>query len=450
MERAQAPPVMELAEVDLTDHTRFAERVPHEMFEVLRREDPVYWQEEVDGRGFWAITRHADITAVAKDWRTFSSERGGTSLEDLGPEELEARKSMLDMDPPPHNKLRAIVNKDFTPRAVSIFSERIRELFDGVLDDALEKGEVEFVADVAAELPMRVFAEMLGAPEADHKLLVDIGDRMLGQDDPEYAIDPEVAAANRHLPFSNPAALEMFEYGRKLADERRKCPRDDIVTKLVEADIDGRPLSQHEFDVYFLLLAVAGNETTRHSISQGVLALIEHPDQLQRLRDDPDLLEPAADEILRWATPVHHFRRTATCDVELEGKQIREDDKLATWYISGNYDEAVFDEPYRVRRRTRPEPADDLRARRAPLLHRRPSRPARDQDRLHRDGQAGGELRARRHSRAAAVELLQRDQADAAPPDGGLRLSRGLRGSERRARAGSRARTRRPRAGCGS
>ncbi len=346
MERAQAPPVMELADVDLTDHTRFAERVPHEMFEVLRREDPVHWQEEVDGRGFWAITRHADITAVAKDWRTFSSERGGTSLEDLGPEELEARKSMLDMDPPPHNKLRAIVNKDFTPRAVSIFSDRIRELFDGVLDDALEKGEVEFVADVAAELPMRVFAEMLGAPEADHKLLVDIGDRMLGQDDPEYAIDPEVAAANRHLPFSNPAALEMFEYGRKLAEERRASPRDDIVTKLVEAEIDGRQLSQHEFDVYFLLLAVAGNETTRHSISQGVLALIEHPDQLQRLRDDPDLLEPAADEILRWATPVHHFRRTATGDVELEGKQIREDDKLATWYISGNYDEAVFERPY--------------------------------------------------------------------------------------------------------
>ena len=303
---------MQLADVDLTDHTRFAERVPHEMFAVLRREDPVHWQEEADGRGFWAITRHADITAVAKDWRTFSSERGGTSLQDLEPEELEARKSMLDMDPPPHNALRAIVNRDFTPRAVRVFTERIRELFDGVLDEALEKGEVEFVDDVAAKLPMRVFAEMLGAPEADHRYLVEIGDRMLGQDDPEFAIDPEVAEANRHLPFSNPAALEMFEYGRKLADERRECPRDDIVTKLVEAEIDGRPLTQHEYDVYFLLLAVAGNETTRHSISQGVLALIEYPDQLQRLRDDPDLLAPAADEILRWATPVHHFRRTAT------------------------------------------------------------------------------------------------------------------------------------------
>ena len=157
---------MQLADVDLTDHTRFAERVPHEMFAVLRREDPVHWQPERDGRGFWAITKHADITAVAKDWRTFSSERGGTSLEDLGPEELEARKSMLDMDPPPHNALRAIVNRDFTPRAVRVFTERIRELFDGVLDEALEKGEVEFVEDVAAKLPMSL-SEALDALEAD-------------------------------------------------------------------------------------------------------------------------------------------------------------------------------------------------------------------------------------------------------------------------------------------
>jgi cytochrome P450 len=342
MELAQ----MQLADVDLTDHARFAERVPHEMFAVLRREDPVHWQPERDGRGFWAITKHADITAVAKDWRTFSSERGGTSLEDLGHEELEARKSMLDMDPPPHNALRAIVNRDFTPRAVRVFTERIRELFDAVLSEALEKGEVEFVEDVAAKLPMRVFAEMLGAPDSDHRYLVEIGDRLLGQDDPEYAIDREVAEANRHLPFSNPAALEMFEYGRKLADERRECPREDIVTKLVEAEIDGRPLTQHEYDVYFLLLAVAGNETTRHSISQGVLALIDYPEQLQRLRDDPALLPLAAGEILRWATPVHHFRRTATCDTEFGGKRIRENDKLATWYISGNFDEEVFENPY--------------------------------------------------------------------------------------------------------
>jgi cytochrome P450 len=338
---------MSLDDVDLTDHSRFAERVPHEMFALLRREDAVHWQEERHGRGFWAITRHDDITAVHKDWQTFSSERGGTSLQDLEPEEIKARKSMLDIDPPPHNKLRAIVNRDFTPRAVAKFEERIRALIIGILDEALEKREVDFVADVSAALPMRVFAEMLGAPHEDHRYLVELGDRLLGQDDPEYAIDPEVADANRHLPFSNPASLDMFEYGRKLAAERRACPRDDIVTKLVEAKIDGCPLSEREYDVYFLLLAVAGNETTRHSISHGLRALIEYPDQLQRLRDDPALFDPAAGEILRWATPVHHFRRTATRDVELRGKQILENDKLASWFISGNFDELVFEDPYR-------------------------------------------------------------------------------------------------------
>ena len=253
---------------------------------------------------------------------------------------------MLDMDPPPHNALRAIVNRDFTPRAVRVFTERIRELFDGVLDEALEKGEVEFVDDVAAKLPMRVFAEMLGAPEDDHRYLVEIGDRMLGQDDPEFAIDPEVAEANRHLPFSNPAALEMFEYGRKLADERRECPRDDIVTKLVEAEIDGCPLTQHEYDVYFLLLAVAGNETTRHSISQGVLALIEIPGPAAaaarrpgaaaaRRQRDPALGDAGA------PLPPHRDRATSSS----AARQIRENDKLATWYISGNFDEEVFDDP---------------------------------------------------------------------------------------------------------
>ena len=343
------PEPVPLDQVDLTDHSRFADHVPHEMFVTLREEDPVHWQEEADGSGFWAVTRHADITAVHKEWETYSSERGGTSLQELDPEEIAARKSMIDMDPPPHNKLRGIVNRDFTSRAVRRFEERIRALIVEILDDAVAKGEVDFVADVSAELPMRVFAEMLGAPASDHHYLVEIGDKLLGQDDPEYALDPEVIEANRHLPFSNPAALEMFEYGRKLARERRQHPRDDIVTKLIEAEVDGCPLTEQEFDVYFLLLAVAGNETTRHSISHGVLALLEHPDQLERLQADPDheLSHHAAGEILRWATPVHHFRRTATADIELGGKRIRENDKVVTWFASGNFDSEVFEDPYR-------------------------------------------------------------------------------------------------------
>src|SRR5919198_2924762 len=333
-------------DVDLANHDNFVERVPHEMFTLLRREDPVRWQPEPDGPGFWCITRYDDINDVHRDWETFSSELGGTSLQDLQPDEIEARKSMIDMDPPRHNQLRALVAKGFTPRAVRAYEDKIRQLIRGILDDALPLGEFNFVENVAAELPMRVFAEMLGAPQEDRRYLVDLGDRLLGNTDPEYAT-PEELEKHRHLPFSSPVSLEMFEYGRKLAAERRAHPRDDIVTKLVQAQIDGEPLTQREFDVYFLLLATAGNETTRHSMSHGTLALMEHPDQMELLRREPELMATAAEEILRWATPVHHFRRTATRDVQFAGKLIRRGDKVVTWFTSGNRDEDQFDEPQR-------------------------------------------------------------------------------------------------------
>jgi cytochrome P450 len=335
------PRDLRLEDVDLADHDNFVDRVPHEMFALLRREDPVYFQHEPDGPGFWCITRYDDIHAVHRDWETFSSEIGGTSLQDLTPAQIEARKSMIDMDPPRHNHLRALIAKGFTPRAVRAYEDKIRELIRGILDDALPRGEFDFVEHVAAELPMRVFAEMLGAPQEDRRYLVELGDRLLGNTDPEYAT-PEELEKHRHLPFSSPVSLEMFEYGRKLAAERRAHPRDDIVTKLVNAEIDGEPLTQREFDVYFLLLATAGNETTRHTISHGLLALIEFGDQLDRLRREPDLYATAAEEMLRWATPVHHFRRTATKDVQFGGKLIRRGDKVTTWFTSGNRDEDYF------------------------------------------------------------------------------------------------------------
>lgn len=333
-----------LQDVDLSSHDEFVDGVPHEYFALLRREAPVHWVDEADGPGFWSITKHAHINEAHRDWRTFSSERGGTSLEDIEPENIEPRKSMIDMDPPRHNQLRAIVNKRFTPRAVAVYEEYIRDLIRRILDDALPMGEFDFVREVAAELPMRVFAEMLGAPLDDRRYIVELGDRLLGASDPEYQ-DAEELKRNRHLPFSSPVSLEMFEYGRKLANSRKADPREDIVTTLVQAEIDGVPLTQREYDVYFLLLATAGNETTRHTISHGLLALIEHPEQLERLRRDSSLYATAADEILRWATPVHHFRRTATCDVEFHGKEIKENDKVATWLVSGNHDEEVFESP---------------------------------------------------------------------------------------------------------
>jgi cytochrome P450 len=330
-----------LQEIDLSNHDAFVDAVPHDWFALLRREDPVHWNDEPDGRGFWAVTRYEDIRTVHRTPEVYSSEIGGTSLEDLEPEHIEARKSMLDMDPPRHDELRAIVNRRFTPRAVKVWEDQVRRVAREVIDAALRDQEFDFVAEVASEIPMQVFAEILGVPQSRRREIIEIGDRLLGNQDPEYAHDAG-DEAHRHLPFSSPAALDMFAFGRELADARRREPRDDIMTQLVEAG-----LTQREMDVYFVLLATAGNETTRHTISHGLVALLEHPDQLQRLREDPSLGQPAAEEMLRWATPVHHFRRTAAQDTELRGRQIKAGDKVTTWFVSGNRDEDVFDVPDR-------------------------------------------------------------------------------------------------------
>jgi cytochrome P450 len=327
--------------IDLSDHDAFVERVPHEAFARLRREDPVHWNEEPDGgRGFWAVTRYEDIRHVHRHVEIFSSEIGGTSLEDLEPEHVEARKSMIDMDPPRHDELRGLINRRFTPRAVTVWEDQVRRVTNEVLDRALPQGEFDFVAEVSSEIPMQVFAEIMGIPLEERRYVIELGDRLLGNQDPEYAVEAD--EAHRHLPFSSPVALEMFEFGRKLAAARRKEPKDDIITQLAF-----EPLTQREYDVYFVLLATAGNETTRHTITHGLLALLEHPDQLERLRQDPSLFKPAAEEMLRWATPVHHFRRTAAVDTELGGKRIKAGDKVTTWFVSGNRDESVFEDPDR-------------------------------------------------------------------------------------------------------
>jgi cytochrome P450 len=326
--------------IDLSDHDAFVEAVPHEAFAALREHDPVHWNPEPDGPGFWAVTRYGDIRAVHRDVGTYSSEIGGTSLEDLEPEYIEARKSMLDMDPPRHDELRGLIARRFTPRAVGVWEEQVRKVTREVLDRALPMGEFDFVAEIASEIPMQVFAEILGVPQDERRVIIEIGDRLLGNADPEYAVPPD--DAHRHLPFSSPAALEMFEFGRRLAAQRRKEPRNDIITQLAF-----EPLTQQEFDVYFVLLATAGNETTRHTITHGLLALLEHPEELARLRDDPSLGRSAAEEMLRWATPVHHFRRTAAVDTELAGTEIKAGDKVTTWFVSGNRDGTVFEDPYR-------------------------------------------------------------------------------------------------------
>jgi len=339
-----------LETIDLSDHDAFVQAVPYDWFALLRKHDPVHFNPERDGPGFWAVTRYDDIRHVHRHPEIFSSEIGGTSLEDLDPEQVEARKSMIDTDPPRHDELRGMINRRFTPRAVTVYEQRIRRVTREVLDAALPKERFDFVREVSSEIPMLVFAEIMGIPVERRREIIEIGDRLLGNADPEFAHgagDP----AYKNLPFSSPAALEMFEFGRRLAAERRREPRDDIITQLAF-----EPLTQREFDVYFVLLATAGNETTRHTISHGVLALNEHPDQLARLRADPSLSRSAAEEILRWATPVHHFRRTAATDTELAGKTIRAGDKVTTWFVSGNRDEDVFEEPDRFDIARHPNP----------------------------------------------------------------------------------------------
>lgn len=332
---------MPVAEIDLSDHDNFVEAVPFEAFARLRREDPVHWNAEPDGgRGFWAVTRYEDIRHVHRNPEVYSSELGGTSLEDLEPEHIEARKSMIDMDPPRHDQLRAVVNKRFTPRAVSVWEDQVRRVARAVLDEALTKDRFDFVAEISSEIPMQVFAEIMGIPQEDRRTIIDLGDRLLGNQDPEFQAEPD--EAHRALPFSSPVALEMFEFGRRLAAARKAEPRDDIVSQLA---FEG--LTQQEYDVYFLLLATAGNETTRHTITHGLLALLEHPEEIERLRRDPALFKPMADEMLRWATPVHHFRRTAAIDTELGGREIKRGDKVTTWFVSGNRDESMFAEPDR-------------------------------------------------------------------------------------------------------
>jgi cytochrome P450 len=335
-----------LADVDLTDLDRWVAGVPHEWFALLRSEAPVFWQDERHGRGFWSLTRYDDVLGASKDHETFSSAVGGTSLMDLTPEQVESRMSMLDADPPKHTRLRNIVNKAFTPRAVNAYEGRIREMFRELLDETFAEQELDFVDAVAVELPMRILCELMGVPLGDRRHLVELGNRMLGNTDPDQAGEFVAGQADlsryAHLPFSSPAAPEMFAYANRLAAQRRGEPGDDLTTRLIRAEIDGDGLSEHEFDLFFLLLVTAGNETTRHAMSNGLLALLEHPAERARLLADPSLIPSAVEEILRWAPSLLHFRRTATRDVELRGQTIRAGDKVALWYVSANRDEEQF------------------------------------------------------------------------------------------------------------
>ena len=339
-------------DVDLADLDNFVAGPPWAMFDVLRDEAPVHFNPEpAPNAGFWSLTRHADIVAVGRDDLTFSSERGAVNLEELDPVQLEIRKSMLETDGSRHSSLRRLLQRDFSARSLLGYETFLRGITASTLDAALPKGEFEFVKEISADLPIRVLARLLDVPDDDTGQLIAWGNRMIGNTDPEQGdvlLYSEESERYRNLPFRSPAALEVFAYGEELRRQRLARSGQDLVSKLVNSEPeDGVPLSDREFRNYFLLLVVAGNETTRHAISHGMLALIQHPDQLALLCDRPSLIGTAVEEFLRWAPPVYHFRRTANSDVELHGQGIREGDKVVLWYASGNRDEAVFADPYR-------------------------------------------------------------------------------------------------------
>jgi cholest-4-en-3-one 26-monooxygenase len=333
---------MQLSDVDLTDPDVFQQGVPHDMFRLLRREAPVFWHRESGGPGFWAITKYADLKEISKNPLMFSSERRGTLLREPLPKDLPFIQAiMLNMDPPKHRRYRALVNKAFSPRMITNLQGRIREMVNQIINDVIEKGACDFVDDIAAQLPLEVICEMMGVPAEDRRRVYEIGNRMVGFDDPDLQPD------GQPLPMTDAetAAAEMFLYATKLLEQARTHPADDLATALVNAEIDGQRLSDSDFNFFFLLLVIAGNETTRTVTSNGMLALLEHPDQLRDLRQHPSLVPGAVEEILRYAPAVHCFRRTATAQTEIRGQPIKADDKMMLWYPSANRDEDVFDRP---------------------------------------------------------------------------------------------------------
>jgi cholest-4-en-3-one 26-monooxygenase len=327
-----------LADIDVYDIDQYVDAVPHEKFRRLRAEAPIFKLIDPESDvGYWALTRHADVVFVSRNPELFSSYEKTAMINEYAQEQVDQQRLfMLNQDPPHHTRTRSLVNRGFTPRMIARLEERIQATCDDIVATAVSKGEGDFVTLCAAELPLIVIAELMGVPLDDRHRVFDWSNRMVGGDDPEYGVTEEQR-------FD--AATEMWAYASALAESKRGQLQDDIVSKLISPDEAGNVLSELEFDLFFMLLAVAGNETTRNAISGGMHALIEHPEQWEKLQADPSLIPAAADEIVRWVTPVNMFRRTATEDVEVGGVAIKKGEKVVIYYTSANRDETVFTDP---------------------------------------------------------------------------------------------------------
>jgi cholest-4-en-3-one 26-monooxygenase len=344
MSTIESPSPPGLGGIDLLETGRFAAMRDGDVFRVLRDEAPLFWNDEPgEAPGFWSLTRYADVEAVAKDPDGFCN-RHGTQIPSRRAEG-EGPAQIHNMDEPRHSLMRRVLISTFSPRGVEVMSDRVRQVTTQLLDEALDLREFDFVKVVASRLPLLVFAPMLGVPVEDAPLLLRWTNQM-SSEDPEYSAGPETAAAARN---------ELFEYYHRLTAQRRAEPRDDVVSTLVKAEVEGCPLEQSELDPYYLVLTVAGNETTRNLLSGSVHALSAFG-LWDELRENPAVLRSGLEEMVRWVTPVIHMRRTATRDVEMHGRTIREGDKVVLWFASANRDERVFDEPDRF------------------LLHRKPNK----------------------------------------------------------------------------
>jgi cholest-4-en-3-one 26-monooxygenase len=335
---------------DLTDPDLNLAGVPHEEFAALRRTAPIFWIEQApearagmsdaSGNGYWAVTKHADVGAVSKNTAVFSSRENGVIIrlpETATRESVEQTQVVIiNQDAPDHTQLRSIISRGFTPRAIGVLEEALEERARRIVREAVAAGSGNFVDQVASQFPLEVIGDMLGIPAEDRQKIFDWTNQMTGAEDADLA---------REDNDPNAAALEVLMYSMGLAADRRENPRDDIVTKLVNADVDGRGLTDDEFGFFVIALAVAGNETTRNATTHGMNAFFDHPDQWKLwVTDRPNTM---VDEVIRWATPVTSFQRTALEDVELGGVQIKAGQRVGLFYASANHDEDVFEDPHK-------------------------------------------------------------------------------------------------------
>ena len=330
---------MSLEEIDLIDGRNFVAGVPYGWFAELRREAPAFWHPEAAAPrgGFWAITRYDDCVQVNRDWENFSSARRGSLFPDMDDDQLAQQQLMMvNMDPTMHTRYRRLVNKGFTPRMVRDLEESIHRSADAIIDEVIETGRADFVTQISAELPLQVIAELLGVPQEDRHRMFEWSNRMVGNEDPEYQDQTALALTS---------AMELYAYASELFAKKRIDPHADLMSALTTVEIDGERLSDMELELFFLLLTVAGNETTRNLMSGAMHAFFQYPEQWQRLLDDRSLLPTAVDEMLRFVTPVMNFRRTAMVDAELSGTRIAAGDKVVFFHASANRDEDIFGDP---------------------------------------------------------------------------------------------------------